>query len=363
MNNSFIIGMGIANPEIKLTQQQAAEHMARKLNYNEKETKKLVRLYKRTAIQYRHTVLDPYDAAMTIPFASTAERMKIYEKHALALAIQAIHNGIDPHDLPKITHLITVSCTGMYAPGLDIELTLKLNLASHVERTCINFMGCYGAFNALKLADYICRQNPQAYVLVVSVELCSLHFQPMATMDNFIANAIFADGAACALVHSQPKGGKNLQLKSFRCELAPSTELAMAWYIRDQGFDIILSSYVPTILSENIREPTQKLLAHLNLQNQDIDCFAIHPGGKEILSAVESALAIPAEKNQEAHEILNDYGNMSSATILFVLKKYLDKISTLQHQNKILAMAFGPGLTIESALLEAHIAPHAIDHN
>lgn len=355
MNNSYIINLGIANPSIRLTQQQAALHMARKLAYTAKETKKLVRLYQKTAIQYRHTVLNPDDPALTIPFATTAERMKLYETYALDLAKQAINNGIDPHYLPKITHLITVSCTGMYAPGLDIELTLQLNLASHIERTCINFMGCYGAFNALKLADHICRQNPHAYVLVVCIELCSLHFQPMATMDNFIANAIFADGAACALIHSQPQQGRNLRLKSFRCELAPSEQPAMAWYVRDQGFDIILSSYVPMILSDTIREPTQKLLASLNLQSKDIDFFAIHPGGKEILSEVEKALQINPEKNQEAHEVLNDYGNMSSPTILFVLHKWLAKTSVRHHQNNILAMAFGPGLTIESALLEAHI--------
>ena len=242
----------------------------------------------------------------------------------------------------------------MYAPGLDIELTLKLNLASHVERTCINFMGCYGAINALKIADHICKNNPDAYVLVVCVELCTLHFQPMVTMDNFIANAIFADGAACALVHGRPAGDKSLRLQAFRCELAPSEQPAMAWYVRDQGFDIILSSYVPMILGNHIQAPTEKLLASLNLKVDDVDFFAIHPGGKEILAAAEKALGIDREKNQEAHEVLNDYGNMSSPTILFVLKKWFDKISPSHHQKNILAMAFGPGLTIESALLEAH---------
>ncbi len=268
--------------------------------------------------------------------------MKIYEAHALDLAMAAINQGIDNAYFSKITHLITVSCTGMYAPGLDIELTLKLNLASHVERTCINFMGCYGAINALKIADHICKNNPEAYVLVVCVELCTLHFQPMATMDNFIANAIFADGAACALVHGCPEGDKSLRLQAFRCELAPSEQPAMAWYVRDQGFDIILSSYVPMILGNHIQAPTEKLLASLNLKANNVDFFAIHPGGKEILAAVEKALSIDREKNQEAHEILNDYGNMSSPTILFVLKKWFDKISPAHHQKNILAMAFGP---------------------
>jgi len=355
MNNSFIVGMGIANPKSKFSQQHIAELMAEKFNYNEKETKKLIRIYKKTAIEYRYFTLDS-NGSTPSHLSSTAERMKIYENNALPMAMAAINQGIDPHYLKKITHLITVSCTGMYAPGLDIELTLALHLNSQLERTCINFMGCYGAFNALKMADYICRTNPDAYVLIVCVELCSLHFQPMATLDNLIANAIFADGAACALIHGRPISQKSLRLKAFSCALAPSQQPAMAWYVRDQGFDIILSSYVPMLLSDHIRQPTQKLLDNLRLNITDIDFFAIHPGGKDILASVEKALNIPPEKNREAHEVLNDYGNMSSSTILFVLKNWFDKLTLQHHQNNILAMAFGPGLTIESALLEVSIS-------
>lgn len=352
MEDSYIIGMGIATPPFRYTQQECAEQMSKRLKYDEKETKKLVRLYKKTAIGWRHSAFSGDDQNIKVPFSSTAERMQLYEQQALPLAVQAIHNSISAEYLPKITHLITVSCTGMYAPGLDIELILKLKLSAHVERTCVNFMGCYGAFNALKLADYICGKDPAAYVLIVCVEICSLHFQPIKTLDNVIANAIFADGAACALIHGKPEGAKNLRIKSFRCALAPSDKPAMAWYIRDQGFDIVLSSYVPTILSDHIREPVQKLLQSLNLTAADIENFAIHPGGKEILSAVEKALEIPQEKNQAAHEVLNDYGNMSSPTILFVIKKWLDQLPANVTKTNLLAMAFGPGLTIESGLLE-----------
>ena len=352
MKDSYIISMGIANPTFRYTQQQCAEQVSKRLNYDEKETKKLVRLYKKTAIAWRHLVLNGDDQDMKVPFSSTAERMKLYEQHALPLAAQAINNGIAAEYLPKITHLITVSCTGMYAPGLDIELSLQLKLSPHVERSCVNFMGCYGAFNALKLADHICRRDPSAYVLIVCVEICSLHLQPTKTLDNVIANAIFSDGAACALVHGKPDGAKNLRIKSFRCALAPSDKPSMAWYIRDRGFDIILSSYVPAILSDHIREPVQKLLTSLNLTATEVDAFAIHPGGKDILSAVEKALNIPQEKNQTAHEILNNYGNMSSPTILFVIKKWLDELPDNVAKTNLLAMAFGPGLTIESGLLE-----------
>lgn len=357
MNHSYILQIGTATPDQCLSQKEIALHMGKMLDYDVQQTKRLVRLYKKSAIDYRHIVikLESTDEQEpeNIATASTARRMQIYEENACQLAMRAIHDGIDPNYLTKITHLITVSCTGMYAPGLDIELIGVLNLNSNIERTCVNFMGCYGVFNALKLADNICRQNLKAYVLIVSVELCSIHFQPMDSMDNLIANAIFADGAACALVHSHPIHNNNLLLKSFRCELAYERQ-AMAWYIRDRGFDIRLSNYVPSILAGHVKPLTEHLLSHLQLTANEIDYFAIHPGGKEILAAVELSLAINVERNQQAHDVLKNFGNMSSATILFVLKKLLVSLTKANHENKVLTMAFGPGLTIESALLETH---------
>lgn len=360
MTTSYIIQIGVAVP-LKISQRHSALYMAKMLNYDEKETKKLVRLYKKTAIEYRHTVLDPPDEnqniiqQQNISSASTSDRMKLYQTQACSLAKNAIKDGIDEKYLSKITHLITVSCTGMYAPGLDIELVADLKLSDHIQRTCINFMGCYGVFNALKMADYICRANPEAYVLIVSVELCTLHFQPMRTMDNLFANAIFADGAACALVHSQPLNEKNLLLKSFRCELAYETQ-AMTWFIGNQGFDIQLSSYVPSLLQGNAHAMIERLLSKLQMTVKDIQHFAIHPGGKDVLSSIETALEINPEKNSPAHYILKNFGNMSSATILFVLKHLLASLSKPNHRQNILAMAFGPGLTMESGLLEINFS-------
>lgn len=355
MKNSFILQIGIANPEVKVSQQQSAEFMAKMLGYDQKQTKKLIRIYKKTAIEYRHTVINPPDDTPSIEenisIASTSKRMKIYAEHACLLAKKAIMNGIDQKYLAKITHLITVSCTGMYAPGLDIELIAELNLPTNTERTCVNFMGCYGVFTALKMANNICQANPAAYVLIVSVELCTLHFQPVHSLDNLIANAIFADGAACALVHSQALEEKNLLLKNFRCELAFERQ-AMTWFIGNNGFDIQLSSYVPNILKGNAHSLIKSLLSHLQLEIKDIDFFAIHPGGKEILSAVENSLAISKEKNSHAHEVLKNYGTMSSATILFVLKYLLASLSKYHNRQSVLAMAFGPGLTMESGLFE-----------
>lgn len=352
MQNSYIIQIGTANPETKLSQKAAAQHMADMLAFDPRKAKTLIRFYQKTGIEYRYTVFNDADKSIAVPYLSTAQRMQVYERHACNLALRAIEQGIAKAYLNKITHIITVSCTGMYAPGLDIELINHLGLPTHVQRSCINFMGCYGAFNALKLADHICIANPQAYVLIVSVEICTLHLQPLEQMDHFISNAVFADGAACALISAKAEGKKNLKLKSFFCDIEYNEKNAMTWSIRDQGFDIRLSSYVPKILQGGVLPLVSKLFANLALTLDDISHFAIHPGGKEILNSVEKALTIPKEKIQEAYEILRDYGNMSSATILFLLQKIMNNLTEKNHSNHILALAFGPGLTMESALLE-----------
>lgn len=355
MKGSYIIEMGLANPPYRLKQVESAQVMAKLLGYDARATKRLERIYKKTAIEYRHTILNPKADHLPVPMGGTCERLKIYEKNACSLALAAIREGINPHFIPKITHLITVSCTGMYAPGLDIELLMQLQLSPHIERTCINFMGCYGAFNGLKVADAICQKDAGAFVLVVCVEFCSLHFQPINSEDNLIANALFADGAACALIHSQPVGAKNLSLTGFRSGLSAYEKNAMTWFIGNQGFDIRLSSYVPMILNENVKALVHPLLVFFQLTLEEIDHFAIHPGGKDILIQIEKALSIPTEKNKEAHEILKNYGNMSSPTILFVLKKLLNRLTTKNNGQKILGMAFGPGLTIESGLFEVYV--------
>lgn len=355
MTGSYIIEMGLANPPYRLKQAESAQVMAKLLGYDARATKRLERIYKKTNIEYRHTILNPEADYLPVPMGGTSERLKIYEKNACALALASIREGISPRFIPKITHLITVSCTGMYAPGLDIELLMQLHLSPHIERTCINFMGCYGAFNALKVADAICQKDAGALVMIVCVEFCSLHFQPINSEENLIANALFADGAACALVHSQPIGEKNLNLTGFRSGLSEYEKKAMTWFIGNHGFDIKLSTYVPMILNEHVKTLVHPLLAFFQLILEQIDFFAIHPGGKDILIQVEKALSIPAEKNKEAHEILKDYGNMSSPTILFVLKKLLSRLTTKNNGQKILGMAFGPGLTIESGLLEIYI--------
>lgn len=239
----------------------------------------------------------------------------------------------------------------MYAPGLDIEIVQKLSLQTTVKRTAINFMGCYGAFNGLKVADSICKADPDAKVLLVCVELCSIHFQKEFSTANLISNAIFADGAAAVIIEKQPDNRKCFSIESFYCDLVPQTSQEMVWQIADSGFDIVLSSYVSQAIQSGISEFTKKLLSQSKQTLANIDLYAIHPGGIKILQACEEALNITAEDNRYSYGVLRNYGNMSSATVLFVLKKIWDDIHS-EEQKNIFSCAFGPGLTLESMMLK-----------
>jgi alpha-pyrone synthase len=240
----------------------------------------------------------------------------------------------------------------MYAPGLDIDLIEALGLHTHIQRTAINFMGCYGAFNALKLADTICRADSDAKVLVVCVELCSLHFQKSQTEDHLLSNALFSDGAAAVLIESQPRSGISLQMSSFYCDLVLTGKQEMAWHIADFGFEMTLSAYVPAMIEKGIQQLIHQLLRHTRLDLDQIAHFCIHPGGRRILSVIEQKLGLRASDNRYAYQVLRQYGNMSSPTVLFVLAELWKDLDESNAQQNVLSCAFGPGLTLESMLLE-----------
>lgn len=362
-----ISAIGTANPIYKQDQKSAAKLVSETLNLNPAEKKLLQALYKFTGIKQRHSVLSdackmpgefeffPNDP--TTPFPSTQNRMEIYKKNALPLAMSAIEDCLStiPHfQKNKITHLITVSCTGMYAPGLDIELVEQLGLSSTTKRTAINFMGCYGAFNAIKVADAICKSEEDANVLIVCVEICTIHFQNKTDLDNLTSNAIFADGASCALIQPQPEQKKYLRLNSFHCDLLPNTSKEMAWHIGDSGFDMVLTSYVPQAISSAISIFLKTFTEKLQLTADNIHFYAIHPGAKKILKACEKVLGISEEKNKYSYNVLENFGNMSSATILFVLKLIWNDLEQTDHDKNIFSCAFGPGLTLESMMLKVH---------
>jgi predicted naringenin-chalcone synthase len=358
-----ITAIGTAVPQHKFKQSEVAVIISERLQLGVKKKRLLKSIYKATGIESRHSVISDMGqlsnsrTEISSPDLTTAGRMALYKEHALPLAVSAIKQCMEKSEatLSDITHVITVSCTGMYAPGLDIEIVQQLKLRTNTKRTAINFMGCYGAFNALKLADDACRANKEAVVLVVSVELCSLHFQDDEDLDHLLSNALFSDGAAAVLIQPMAEDRKSLSIEAFNCDLLPQTSEDMAWKIGDSGFDIVLKSYIPEVIESGIAEFMDKLLKQEALSR--VDHYAIHPGGVKILQACETALDITKDKNKHAYHVMREYGNMSSATILFVLKELMAHLTGENHQETVFSCAFGPGLTLESMLLKIN-QPH-----
>lgn len=373
--NAYITAIGTAVPPHKIDQTDAARFMAKAHAMDDQEKQRLHALYRASGIKYRHSVIPDYaqEAGYSFfpdnddmePFPDIDQRMDLYRRHAITLSYQAAQDCLSqmPKDFPvsAITHLVYVSCTGMYAPGVDIELIDKLGLNTHVQRTAINFMGCYAAFNAIKIADSIVRANPEANVLIVCTELCTLHFQKTKDKDNLLANALFSDGSASVLISGQKMDAvTQLSLEQFYCDLAPEGKQDMAWKIGNFGFEMRLSSYVPAIIKKGIRQLTQNLLSSLALATEEelvqeerlpVDYYAIHPGGKSILKVIEEELSIAKNSNSDAYQVLRCFGNMSSPTILFVLKELHKRLTISDNDKSILGLAFGPGLTLESMLL------------
>lgn len=323
------------------------------------EIKKLSALYRATGIRSRYSVIGDYSPIAAgefypsthnlEPFPTTKKRMLLFREEAIKLCEEACRKALHHTTPASITHLVTVSCTGMYAPGIDIELIGLLGLNTSVERTGINFMGCYAALSALRVANAICLANPQAQVLIVCVELCSIHFQKEKLDDYLLANALFGDGAAAMVVKTRPDKSINLEIGAFYCDILPNGRNDMAWTIGDFGFEMRLSACVPDMIETGIPKLAGKLRECSGVI--EFDLFAIHPGGKKILQVIEDKLGISRKDNFAAHEVLAEYGNMSSPTILFVLKRLVSHLTPGDDGKNILALAFGPGLTMESAHL------------
>ncbi|RAJ97476.1 putative naringenin-chalcone synthase [Larkinella arboricola] len=372
--DSYITAIGTAVPRYGFSQSQIASFMAEALQFDERNRRKLQTLYRLTRIDRRHSVLPDYgtspgeytffpNTSDLEPFPTVGRRMEIYRKEALPLALAAIENLHQNGKTVQPTHLITVSCTGMYAPGLDIDLIEALNLPTTLHRTAINFMGCYGAFNALKTADAFVRADPSACVLVVCLELCTLHFQKKTDEDQLLSNALFADGAAAVLVEAQPnlnQPAPSFRMRTFFCDLWPDGKEDMGWIINDHGFEMTLTSAVPTVIQHGIGKALSRLLEHGGLAIEDITHYAMHPGGRKILEVIEQQLGIDSHENRFAYEVLRQYGNMSSATVLFVLKAIQKQLRSTPETGNILSCAFGPGLTLESMILEIIPATHPV---
>jgi len=278
-------------------------------------------------------------------FPSTADRMERFEATAPGLAVEAA-SGLDLGNAAQgITHVVVTSCTGLSAPGIDLHLVERLGLRPSVERTVVGFMGCYAAVNALKLARHIVRSEPASKVLVVSIELCTLHLQESTDLEQLLSFLVFGDGCAAAIVSAEPRG---LALDGFKALLAPHNADQITWNIRDQGFDMVLSGGVPASVGAALRAEQDIMLEGASVR--DIDLWAVHPGGRSVLDAVETALQLDETALAVSREVLRENGNMSSATILFVLKALMERA---EPGMRGCGMAFGPGLTAETLLFRA----------
>jgi predicted naringenin-chalcone synthase len=314
------------------------------------------RMVDKAQIAHRYAVLSPsetpegpsIDAGRFYArgrFPSTGERMRLYEEHAPALAERAV-KGLDLGSTSRrISHVIVTSCTGMYAPGIDLDLVDRCDLDPSVERTMVGFMGCYAAINGLKLARHIVRSTPESRVLLVNLELCSLHLQPTQDLQTILSFLVFGDGCAASVVSAEPVG---LALDRFRAVLLPETRELITWTIGDLGFDMFLSGRVPAAIREGVRAGAGAILD--GSPQESVNRWAIHPGGRSVLDAVEQGLGLDAQALAPSRRVLERFGNMSSATVMFVLQEILE-LATAGERG--CAMSFGPGLTAETMLFHS----------
>lgn len=273
-------------------------------------------------------------------FPGTSARMDLYEAHAPDLAMRAIDRLELGKDRERITHLVVASCTGMSSPGLDLEIVQRAGLSPSVERTIIGFMGCYAAINALKLAHHIVRSEPEARVLVVNCELCTLHLKETQDLERLLTFCLWGDGASAALVTAEPTG---IAIDRFKALLASDARNLMTWNVRDDGFDMVLSGRVPATIHEVLGKNVATILHGRSVD--EIDLWAVHPGGRSVLDAVQRTLNLAPSALTRSREVLHDNGNMSSSTVMFVMEKIL---ASGQGGDLGCGMAFGPGLTAET---------------
>ncbi len=346
-----LLAVGTAVPALRQSQQQAAARLAHVWKLRGDALERWHRIVDGSGIEWRHGVVEPEIVAPL----STAQRMELFEQHASSIAVDAASRamasaGLDPR---RITDLVVVTCTGFAAPGLDVALIDRLGLSAATRRTMIGFMGCFGAVNGLRIASSICSADPSAVALLVCVELCSLHMRLEDSPQNQVASALFADGAAAAVL-----AGSDHPIGVHQSETQPpligamgasaSRLLAegrdwMSWRITDTGFAMTLTRQVPAALRQNIGAFVQELAGDSQ------DPVIVHPGGPGIVDAVDTALQLDGGFGIEcSRSILRDFGNMSSASVLFVLSRAL----TMGHQPPMTLLAFGPGVTIEGIRIE-----------
>lgn len=316
------------------------------------------RMAGRSAIGHRYSYFDPVlhlglgeGERFYVPgrFPATAQRMAFFEQQAPRLALDAI-GALDLADeREQITHLVVACCTGFMAPGLDQRIVQLAGLSPSVERTMVGYMGCYAGVTSLRLAHHIVRSDPSARVLVIALEMCTLHFQDTTDVEDMLSMLLFGDGCAAALVTAE---GAGLAMDDFRAATIAESADAITWRIGNEGFTMYLSGEVPAVirramLAERARTDAGGLLR--GTAPSEYTLWAVHAGGRAILDAVESGLGLPPDALIRSRDVLSDFGNMSSATILFVLQRILaERGKTVAPGTRGFGVAFGPGLAAES---------------
>lgn len=363
-----LLSVGTAVPATTLRQEDARDLFAAQPGLDRRARRLVQAAFDAAAIDERHTVLaglatpNAQDAADGMPVRladgilaspSTGARNDEYIRCAPGLFAAASREALALADVPpeRVTHVVTVSCTGLFAPGPDYRLVRDLGLPVTVERYHLGFVGCAAAIPALRAAARICAAQPEAVVLVACAELCSLHFRSSEDPQQIVAASLFADGAAAAVVSAAPdlQRGPRLELDRFTTALTDDGETDMVWTVGDQGFDMVLSAEVPRIVGREVRAAVDRLL-----DGETADIWAVHPGGRSVLDRVEAGLGLAPDALALSRDVLRRYGNMSSATILFILRELLEGADG-RDGERIAALAFGPGLTVESAMLTRRV--------
>ncbi len=358
---SKIISIATGVPPYKHQQTDILKFADTIYSKSETDSRKLKFLYRHSGIDTRYSVLPDYSTTAADrqfyakskdlePFPDLEKRMEWFADNAAELSVKTIRDcligQIKPHE---ITHLITVSCTGMSAPGMDLEIMEAMNLPADICRTSVNFMGCYAAIHALKMADAFCNNNAKANVVIVCTELCTLHFQKENSIDNITSTLLFADGCAAVLVKHTKAAAKGLILKSFFSDVAFKGKKDMSWQLSSKGFLMTLTGYVPDLVKEDFDVLLNKALKNAGIKKEAIKYWCIHPGGKKILEAIQQSTGLKEQDLQYSYDVLREYGNMSSPTVLFVLQKILIELqNSEQDQAAVFGAAFGPGLTMET---------------
>ena len=361
--NFAIRGLGTAVPPHTMSQQEATDLAHEVICRTEQQQRLLSVLYRKAGVENRYTALPHQIAKNWLPAKATesdepticetlgpttAERMQFFAEHAPPLALRAAEQALGEADVNRsaITHLVTVSCTGFDAPGVDTALICGLNLSPTAQRVQVGFMGCHGVINGLRVAQALAASDPSAKVLLCAVELCSLHYRFQWDPERIVANALFSDGAA-AVVGEAAGESRDWSVHATGSCLIPDSQDAMTWRIGDHGFEMTLHAQVPDLIHRHLRPWLCQWLAKHDLALDSVASWAIHPGGPRILSAIAESLELRPEATAVSREILAQFGNMSSPTVLFIV----NRLRQLAAPRPCVALGFGPGMFAEAALL------------